>query len=298
MKQAGLVQIIIGTLLLVANAMAAEPAKPVQAPLEMDWTFSGLVRNENGELFNYYFQMQRKAINFHAIATLIDAKSQEVLVFEESTKTIEKPDLFNWRVGQSFLQFNPINNSWVFGVKTKNKNGFNFKVDLLQAENNPESQFLRSGVELSVNQTGRLNGHVQLAEGVKEQFVTAPKAWFKQVTVHQSQSGQHSLTGILCQFDDGSGFYSVNLPEEDALRGAIAGWRDEQGTPVSMSQFVSVQEKIDNSWQVRIQYPRVNFTMKDILADKEGEKRHLAAGMTQGDRRGFCAISHDAIGER
>ena len=266
---------------------------------QADWVFAGMVTNESGERYNYYFQMQRNNSQFHAIAMLIDSQSKEVLLFEESNARIEHPESSNWRVGQTFMQFNPINNSWVFGVKTKVKKGFNFKVDMLpQADNKPStSQDLRSGVELLVNQTGRLNGHLKTNATGKEQFVTAPKAWFRQVWVSKQQESLHPLLGVLCQFNDGSGFYSMNLQEPDAIRGAVAGWRDIQGLPVSMSQFVSVKEAKDGVWHIRIPSPKVRLSLQDALA-KEKDKHQLIAGLIEGVMPGFCTISQDQIGQQ
>lgn len=309
MKRIGFLKFFLIFALLVNNDLfAAEPATmpdgeikktEIASPLssiEMDLVFFGMVTNESGELYNYYFQMQRKDKLFHAVATLIDSKTKEVLLFEDVSKTIDQPDESSWRVGQAFLQYNPINDSWVFGVKTKEKKGFNFKVDMLQqADNNKVSQDLRSGIELSINQTGRLNGHLQSGVTGKDQFVTASKAWFKQLKVSKSQQSSHPLTGILCQFNDGSGFYSVNLQDAEALRGAVAGWRDAQGAPVSMSQFVSIEAKKENIWQISIPFPKLSLSLEDVLA-KKIDSSQLIAGLTSGSTPGFCTITQDEIG--
>ncbi len=255
MKQLGLKRVLLGFIFFLTSYVNADqPLEPEKTDAEVlnkpislsaaqaSWTFSGTVSSENGELYNYFFQMQRQANRFHSIATLINNQTNKVLLYEESNNTIEHLVTTNWRVGRAFMQFNPINNSWVFGVTTKANKGFNFKVDMLgQPLTMPLSQGLRSGIELLVNQTGRLNGHLQAGDlSAKDQFVTAPKAWFKQVWVSKSQASIHPLTGVLCQFNDGSGFYSVNLQESDALRGAVAGWLDIEGTVIPMSQFVSI----------------------------------------------------------
>ena len=99
--------------------------------LEAYWVFSGLVTNENGEPYNYYFQMQRKDNQFQHVAMLMDSQTKKLLLFDESDATLSHFVTTNWHVGEAFMQFNPINNSWVFGVKTKANKGFNFKVDML-----------------------------------------------------------------------------------------------------------------------------------------------------------------------
>ncbi|WED42246.1 hypothetical protein [Legionella cardiaca] len=269
----------------------------LEAP-QAEWVFAGTVTNESGERYSYYFQMHRKNTQFHAVAALIDGQTKDLLLFEESSATIEKPDVSNWHVGHAFLQFNPINNSWVFGIKTREKKGFNFKADMLRkVPTTATVQGLRSGVELLVNQTGRLNGHVQTGADNNEQFVTAPKAWFRQIWVSKPQDTLHPFTGVLCQFNDGSAFYAVNLQEADALRGAIAGWRDAQGTPLSMSQFVTVKEAKEGMWSINIASPKVKLLLQDALA-KETEKHQLIAGLTDDLKPGFCSINKDEFGKK
>lgn len=311
MKQVELRKLFVSFALLAAGYVnAMESVEPAKIELEKTentisfnalqayWVFSGIVTNESGERYNYYFQMERQDTKLHAVATLIDSQNKEVLLFEESNTVIKHPDAKNWHVGRAFMQFNPINNSWVFGVKAKAKVGFNFKVDMLrQTMSIPTAQDLRSGVELLVNQTGRLNGHLQTGPTSKEQFVTAPKAWFKQVWVSKPQDSMHPLTGILCQFNDGSGFYAVNLQEADALRGAVAGWRDVQGSAVSMSQFVSIKKTKDGLWHIRIPSPKIRLSLNDALVN-ENEKHQLIAGLTDGLMPGFCTITKDEVGQR
>lgn len=310
MKQVKLCKLFLGLMLLTGSYVAvAEPVESVKTEpekserttsfnaLQAYWVFSGIVTNESGEQYSYYFQMQRKNSQFYAIATLINSQTKEVLLFEESNATIAQPEVSNWQVGSAFLQFNPINNSWIFGVKTKNKKGFNFKADMLsQTENTHTIQGLRSGVEFLINQTGRLNGHLQIGDDSGEQFVTAQKAWFKQLWVSKPQGTMHPLTGVLCQFNDGSGFYAVSLQEEDALKGAVAGWRNAQGIAVSMSQFVTVKESKDDIWHISIASPKIQLSLQDALA-KENEKHQLIAGLTNGVMPGFCTISKDEIGQ-
>ncbi|KTC87223.1 hypothetical protein [Legionella brunensis] len=292
--------LLIGSYTAIADTIEPESNEAENktlslSALQADWVFSGTVTNESGERYSYYFQMHRKDTQFHAIAALIDGQTKNLLLFEESSATIEKPDVSNWHVGRAFLQFNPINNSWIFGVKTKEKKGFNFKADMLRnVQNTSIVQDLRSGVELLINQTGRLNGHLQTGEGSIEQFVTAPKAWFRQVWVSKPQETFHPFTGVLCQFNDGSAFYALNLQETDALRGAIAGWRDAQGTPVLMSQFVTIKEAKEGIWSIQVASPKVQLLLQDALV-KEGEKHQIIAGVTDDLKPGFCSISKDEI---
>ena len=88
---------------------------------QADWAFAGIVTNESGERYIYFFEIQRNYDRFHGLATVIDAQSKTVLVYEESNTLIKNPELTHWQVGNLFLRFNPINSSWVLVLRIKRK---------------------------------------------------------------------------------------------------------------------------------------------------------------------------------
>lgn len=257
---------------------------------QADWVFSGLVANESGEQYHYFFQMRRNKEQFHADALLINAQTNALILYETSEASIKKQNGMQWQVGRIFLRFNAINNSWVFGVKELDDKGFNFKIDMLgQADGtSAKEQDLRAGLELLIGQTGNLNGHLQ--SGEHEEFVTAKKAWFRQMWVSKPQLTSHPFTAILCDFNDGAGFYAVNLQGSDALRGSIAGWRSVDGVALPMSQFVTAQKEKDGAWHIRVPFPNLMFSIKDSLHLTE-DTLHLAAGEIAGKTPGFCVIN-------
>jgi hypothetical protein len=259
-----------------------------------NWVFSGMVMNESGEHYAYFFQMQRHGNDFHVVSALFDAQTKALVLMDEGDASIKDPELNNWHVGRSFLRFNAINDSWIFGLKTHDKKGFNFKVDMLnQPEHNPVVQGLRAGVEAIVSPTGQLNGHVQVGNEGREQFVSAKNAWFRQIWISNAQTQSHQLTSVLCRFDDGSGFYSMNMLEPDAVRGAVAGWFDAQGMPSAMSQFINVKEEPDGSWHIRVTSPNLHLTLSDAI-----KQRFIVAGfVTEKDQQGFCVLNKDSMGE-
>lgn len=266
---------------------------------QADWTFSGMVTNENGERYDYFFQIQRNYTHFHAVATVVDGQDKSVLIYEDSSTLIEQPELTHWQVGNIFLRFNPISNSWIFGLKTKGKKGFNFKVDMLGLGDSSyaRKQHIREGIGMLMSQTGRLNGHLQMDETSKEQFVTAKKAWFRQIWVSKPQLMKHPLTSVMCEFNDGSAFYSVTNPELDSLRGAVAGWRDADGASVPMSQFVTTQkDKDEGMWLIKISSPKMTVLFQNIL-NKINDNDQLIIGVASGVTPGFCTISRNEIEE-
>lgn len=259
-----------------------------------NWIFSGMVTDESGERYAYFFQMQRHGNDFHSIAALFDAQSKALVLMDEGDANITEPERNNWHTGHSFLRFNAINDSWVFGIKTLDKKGFNFKVDMLnQPEHNPVAQGLKAGVDVIVSQTGQLNGHVRVGNESTEQFVTAKSAWFRQLWLSNPQIQSHQLSSVLCRFNDGSGFYSMNMLEPDAVRGAVAGWFDAKGEPSAMSQFINVKETPDGSWHIRVTSPHLQLTLSDAI-----KQRSVVAGfVNEKDNQGFCVLNQDAMGD-
>ncbi len=278
---------------MLVNA-AARPSLELEQDIfaapQADWVFSGLVMNESGEQYHYFFQIRRNKERFYADAVLVNAQTNALILYETSEAEIKNQNGLQWQVGRIFLRFNAINNSWVFGVKEHEHKGFNFKIDMLGQPDGvgTKEQDLRSGLALLIGQTGNLNGHLQT--GNNEEFVTAKKAWFRQMWVNKPQLASHPFTAILCDFNNGHGFYAVSLSGNDALRGSMAGWRNEEGVPLPMSQFVTAQMEKDREWHIRIPFPSLMFTLKDTLHSTQ-ENRHLAAGQIDGKLPGFCVIT-------
>lgn len=262
---------------------------------EVRWVFSGVVEGEAGEQYGYFFQMDRLGKKFHSRAALFDVQTKAMLIQDEGEAEIADPSTYHWHVGHAFLYFNSINDSWVFGFKQANKIGFNFKVDMLQpSESLPLAQGLRPGISVLVSQVHSLNGHLKSPDGQKEQFVTAKQAWFREMSVATPQLDSHGVKGVLCRFDDGSGFYSVNLPEEDALRGAMTGRFDSKGLSTPMSQFIHVEVLPEGKWGIRVPSPDQNVLVTGFL-----QQQAAVAGIAEvGDKTGFCLLSEDTLGHK
>ncbi|RAP38636.1 hypothetical protein B1207_01785 [Legionella quinlivanii] len=284
-------------LIATAEVPVSKPVPSLDA-LQANWTFTGIVVNENDERYQYYLEIQRNDKDLHAFATLINGTTREVVLYEESDGQVDVADKASLKAGRIFLHYYPINDSWIFGVKSKENKGFNFKVDMLglAETSSAKQQKLQSGVELQISQTGHLNGHLQTGSGSKEEFVTASKAWFRQVWADSSEASKPLFMGVLCQFNDGSAFYSVNMKEPDAMKAAVAGWRNDQGEAVNMTQSVIVKEEKQGSWQIQISSPKVKLSLEDMLFDKTVNHR-IILGLTNGMRPGFCAISKNDLSQ-
>ncbi|PWY56410.1 hypothetical protein DGG96_02675 [Legionella qingyii] len=257
------------------------------------WTFSGMVKNESGDKYGYFFEMHRQGSEFHTKAALIDGQTNQLVFFNEDKEKIEQSTPLDWHVGYSFIRYNPINDSWIFGVKTADKKGFNFKVDMLkQANNVNDSLILRPGVKLQVLQTSQLNGHLRIDD--KEQFVTGNKTWFGKLVLNNDQKDTHEISTTFCRLTDDNGFYSANLKEKDATSAAVAGWLDPLGNKVKMSQFVSIKPLDNDLCMLSIGLPKLSLKLINTLKANDPSS-HTVAGFSKDGREGFCFVTQQSF---
>lgn len=263
-------------------------------------TFSGTVKAEDGRRYHYFFSLSREHEDYQADSFLYDESAKILLLDVHEHQVMKEPPKGAWYVGDSFLKFNRINGTWVFGVTAEGHKGFNFKVDTVGTipSNDAKIQLVRKGMSLRIGNTGQLNGHVYTASAENaEQFVTAKRTWFRKIWLNQQQSATRfnhleTLQATLCDFDDGSGFYTMKLKAPDVFRGAIAGWRDRAGEYRSMSQFVSVQQT-GADWRIRVPGPQsVRLAFKNQLAQEPQNKTPIVFGSFASPRPGFCVISY------
>lgn len=289
---------LFGTLFFVSTVLFATETQRVKSePQPADstigsWTFSGMVNNESGDKYGYFFEVQRQGIDFHAKAALIDGQSNKLVFFYEGNEKIDRADSLDWHVGRSFMRYNPINNSWIFGVKAQDKKGFNFKVDMLkQVNHDSETLVLRPGVKLQALQTSQLNGHVQVDD--KEEFVTGNKAWFGKLVLSADQKNSHDISATFCRLSDNNGFYSANLKEKDATSAAVAGWLDPAGNRVKMSQFVSIKSLDKDQCVLQVGLPKLSLKLLNTL--KADNIAHTIAGFSQGGKDAFCFVTEQSF---
>jgi hypothetical protein len=265
-------------------------------PLVGSWTFSGMVTNEGGDRYGYFFQLHRQGVAFQVKTGLIDSQTNQLKFFYDAKESIDKSARLNWHVGRSFMRYNPINDSWVFGVKLANDQGFNFKVDLLkQASNDTETLILRPGVDLQAVQTSRLNGHIRIDSEVKDQFVTASNAWFGKVWFSKKQTTHHEVSTAFCRLSNDNGFYSANLKEADATGAAIAGWLDPAGNKVNMSQFISIINQPNNHCHLQVGVPKLKLNVMNTL--KQAEHTAMVVAGFAAENKGFCFVAEETFRE-
>ena len=282
----------ISTGLFATETAEVKPEIQPADPTIGSWSFSGMVNNESGDKYGYFFEMQRQGAGFHAKAALIDGQTNRLVFFYEGNEQIEQAASLNWHVGRSFIRYNPINDSWIFGVKAEDKKGFNFKVDMLkQATHSNETLVLRPGVKLQALQTSQLNGHVQVDD--KEQFVTGNKAWFGKLVVSNDQKDSHDISTTFCRLSDNNGFYAANLKEKDATSAAVAGWLDPSGNRVKMSQFVSIKSLANDQCVLNVGLPKLSLKLLNTL--KSDSSPHSIAGFSNENKGTFCFVTEQSF---
>ncbi|RUR10688.1 hypothetical protein [Legionella sp. km772] len=285
----------LSTLLFAADRADDFILQPVE-PLIGSWAFSGMVNDESGERYGYFFQMHRQGVQFQVKTALIDGQTNQLKFFYEGSEVVSKSSLLNWHVGRSFMRYNPINDSWIFGVKLENGQGFNFKVDMMkETTKDNETLILRPGVELQALQTSRLNGHIKTDTDGKEQFVTGNNAWFGKLWFSKKQDSSHDVSTTFCRLSNDNGFYSANLKEADATGAAIAGWRDSAGKKVKMSQFISIKKQANNQCLLDVALPKLKLNVINSL--KQDDKTPNSVAGFSKDNKGFCFVIEQTFAE-
>ena len=288
-----LLRVILCFILGLTAAMAqdSEYFMPTDST-QVNWLFSGLLSTESGDQLAYFFQVEREGNQYHSIAALFDVQTQRMIFQDESRADLRQTDSYHWTVGNAMLQFNPINSSWVFGVTNQDKQGFNFKMDMLAVAEPVVKEDLRPGLTVLVSQTHALNGHIRLGRSTDEQFVMAKRAWFRQTWVSSNQFSRHRVDSLLCHLPDGSSLYALRLPEEDASKGAMAGLLTAEGTSTPISQFIEVQQLAGGRWDIRVPTSALHLVLSEQI-----QYHGLIAGFSPDKaEHAFCLLGQDRLG--
>lgn len=300
-----------------SNISNLEPPHIIK--LKKEWVFTGVATNENGENFSYYFQIQDNVSFRSFFIILVNNQTKEVLLFDKGSSPIDEEEKqpqnhsgdveedlqdlvsnnkISWHIGKAFLKFDPITNSWVFGVSQASFPNFNFKVDLLsQIEHKDKMQTDLQNVKVNIVKTGELNGHLQISKE-QEFFVRAKSSWFGQTLVEKELT--NPLITCFCQFDDGNSFYAIQLKTKESLQGPLAGWYNSDVLSLPISQFINLTAVKNNCWILDLNTPKYKLLVENLLANKyektledsKDNKKLLIAGFTN-KKPGFCTISKD-----
>ncbi|OGV25563.1 MAG: hypothetical protein A3F18_08140 [Legionellales bacterium RIFCSPHIGHO2_12_FULL_37_14] len=292
-----MLKVLIASILIgLANLSFATPLEEKLLSKEkLNWVFSGMLTGEHNNHYGYYFEIERLAGKVQILSALFDIENKTLIFVEENDANMPNQTDLNWQIGNSYIGLNPQTQRLALGANSSQGKGFGFRIDTLsEPANRAKPQPLRSGLALNVSALGRIAGHVYLGEG-KEEFVTAQQTWLRQIDANKlaRKNKSHDLTNVLCQFDDGSSFYAIHLPEQDALSGFIAGGKDSKGQNIKMSQFVKIT-KLPHEWDLAISLPAKHVHFADLL-EKHRLIGDIAAGVVTGERPGFCTAGKKKV---
>jgi len=257
----------------------------------LNWIFLGQVENEIGEIYNYFFQLQRNNQDFHAKVALFDAQSKKIIFKEDSSIKIDDEDSYRWLIGRSFLRYYKTSNSWVFGLKIPNKEGFNFKVSMLnKPEESPVTRYLKDSISFIAMQAGRLNGNINL--GDKDQFVTSKNTWFMQIWRNKNVDNTENISSLLCSLQDGGGLYTIKSSGKNHQSRNVVGLIDSEGNALKVSQFINIKQNQDNDWNIDLPNPKISLK----LTDSYKENDVIAGYANYAKSHGFCLLTNIAMG--
>jgi len=281
---------------LYTNGLGAEvsPDPSPSSNIRAEWLFAGTVSNEKGDNYGYFFQIKSNAGTLHATALIVDAASQAVVFAEEGDSLALSQEADHWEVARAFLHFNPINESWIFGFKpTKDNAGFNFRVETLTPHASlQEAYHLSPTLTLTINQTGRLNGHMPFDTTSKEQFITGRTGWYWHLEEQSVSSAYPPLVGALCQLGDGGGLYAIHVTTNGVENASFAGQFDSQGHTVPVSQFVSILKNKAGLWRIQALVPKLALQFMPVLST-QNPRVGFSVAETEKDPA-FCVVNATA----
>jgi len=257
------------------------------------WSLSGIADAETGESYGYFFIITKQQEKLWIDTEIIDLKTNEVLLARSSTgKITQQENRLNWKVESAFFNYNPVNESWVFGVLDKNKQGFNFRVDGLKPYSKETDAIKgKQGSQFYFHQSARMNGNFSLAKG--EHFVTAKNAWIQ----HQwfdKKIDEVDSKQLLCRFKDDSGFYAVQYLRNNAVLLSVADWLMNDGSQLPVSQFGQIKSQGKNAWAINLSLPNLLLqfsSTKPLTYSVDQRVMNISAGSVKQKPQGFCLLT-------
>lgn len=261
------------------------------------WYIAGLVENDGGFHYGYYFVVLREGEVFNVFANIMDLKTGK-LVFsekEESHISIGERLGINLKMKDAFLRYNDINDSWVFGWDKSP--GFNLRLESLAHGEYRISHL--DGVSFYSLQSKRVNG--QLTIGEKNEFVTAKNAW---LTHEWSDQLSHDLMiqRLMCRLYDGRGLMLMRGYKEKKVTFDLALLLEANGDNAPVSQFSVVSQANPSLWDVSLLSPKIRFKIETPTPQAmkhDHEVAYFYSGLvrsTDNQVEGYCLISKDEMG--
>ena len=282
-------------LIIMLNAAIAFAKHPSSLTLDTSknivLSIFGTAVTEDDNTYGYYFQLRHKDDNYFVDASLIDLISNTVVIHEIAQATLTNHKQMQWKIGKAFLEYNFINNSWIFGVKLNSKHNFNFKIDMLNRTHTTTDHPLSHNVFFIIEQTGRLNGHIKINN--EEKFISSDQAWYQQIWLNGNTTKTFILNSLECSYQNNNQFFSLALMDENHnILNTTTKWLNAYGERQPLSQFIKITQdkKLPSIWQVTIPYPQNTLLINNVFTDSAINK-DLVLGKLMSHPGGFCVYN-------
>lgn len=262
------------------------------------WYLSGLLENEQAEIFAYYFVVQRVNDKFTYFTQIISLQTGKVIFKYSQTATISLATRqgINFKIADGFLRYNEINNSWIFGVDSKK--GYNLRVESLQVGSYNVSHL--NLISFYTLQSKRVNG--QLSLGGRSDFVISNNAWLSHQWRSFSVEQSIQVERLLCRFVDNQGVMLVRAYLNNDVIFSLADLLGSHGESHPVSQFSLLSKMATNLWQVKLFSPKKVFdiiTTKPLTSTKGGINTNFYLGavkpLNKNSPLGSCMVIKENI---
>lgn len=289
-------------LLLGINSAFAAPAivfpedhaQHVTAATE-SWVFTGEIETEEGEKYAYIYRIKRKNNTLYVFANIINlsvANKKAVFTYKDHiTYTNDHTDKqsIQWKVGNAFMKYNIIGDSWFFGI-TDDQNSFNFRVKgvrnyVLNGDKGYLSAFQASYSAQSMS----INGHLTL-DG-KSAFVTGKNSWFEHYWGTASSGHKASKYALItCRFNDNTGLMLYEwFGEKDIwpVRLKTGTYQNALDEKMLLSDFSLAKSVKTQQWRISIPALKINISgLSDTLPESEYNVIHV-----NNNKEGYCFVN-------
>ena len=269
-----MIMMVCGSVFSAGPDLKVSQTAPISDPLNLtkdsslhpaasneSWYLSGFVENEQADRFAYYFVVHRVNDKFSYFTQVLSMQTGQVIYksTEQTELSLATRQGINFKIGDGFLRYNDINDSWTFGVDSKD--GFNLRVESLPMGSQAISHL--NQVSFYSLQSKRVNG--QLSKNNKSEFVTASNAWVAHQWREPKPQANIQVERLLCRFLDNQGVMMVRAHKGTDVVFSLADLLDNYGESHPVSQFSLITQTDKTHWNVKLVSPKKRF---DVLTEK------------------------------
>lgn len=249
------------------------------------WTISGLLHNEQDDYYGFIAILERHGELYHTFAGLFDLNEKKLIWQNEETQYLQSSPQKNQAIGGFYWHFSPINSSFSLAYQDKQSKNqiFNLKIDLMQPNVVTPKMSLTPSLKIKQYWSGTINGHIHTPD---EQFVTSSLVWVQNIWQNQIDTKAHPFSELLCQFQDNSTLFAIQVPEKNGLHAALAGLYDKEGQRQTVSQFINLNPPTSKDFNLKLYGQEQNLHLQTLF--KNQHYYALFAERGAPEQSGFC----------